>query len=98
MKNELPVPAAVERGEEADEVLRVWIVDGELYAEVAGGAFPDGAEWGRLLFDLAQEIAEGAAVSLGTEAPDVFDEVLSAFLEEMDQPEEEEEEEEGGES
>lgn len=56
LKTELPVPEAAAKSEQAAEVLRAWIIDGQLHV-AAQRAFEKPEMWGNLLMDFARHAA-----------------------------------------
>jgi hypothetical protein len=60
---ELEVPEGILDAEHAVEVLRAWIADGALHVIFEPGSFgQDVSEWGRLLSEVSQHIANGIAL------------------------------------
>jgi hypothetical protein len=79
--HELDPPDGVHDAEEADEVLRAWIADGQLHVVFGADTFGhDTSEWGRMLGDIGRHIAN--AVELDREMS--FDEALSAIRQGFD--------------
>ncbi len=65
---ELDIPDGVGEAKQAVEVLRAWIADGSLHVALAPEVFShDVSEWGRLLSDVVQHVAN--AVSLDGQMP-----------------------------
>ncbi|PZQ14943.1 MAG: DUF5076 domain-containing protein [Ancylobacter novellus] len=54
---ELAIPFAAHEAEEANEVLRAWIIDHGLHVSLQRG-FEDPAVWGVLLSDIARHVAK----------------------------------------
>lgn len=54
---ELEIPDGVLEADQAVEMIRAWVADGNLHVIVNGGTFADVADWGRLLAACAQQIA-----------------------------------------
>lgn len=60
---ELDIPDGMEDAEQAVEVFRAFVADGNLHVIFNPGTFEDVADWGRLLADCAKHLS--TAVALG---------------------------------
>lgn len=60
--DELDIPDGMEDAEQAVEVFRAWVADGNLHVIFNPGTFEDVGDWGRLLADCAQHLATAAAL------------------------------------
>jgi hypothetical protein len=54
---QLPIPQPAENDSRAVEMLRVWAAGGKQHVSIATGLWPDPANWGIMLVDLAKHIA-----------------------------------------
>lgn len=59
---ELEIPDGMESAEQAIEVFRAWVADGNLHVIFHPGTFENLADWGRLLADCARHIATASAL------------------------------------
>jgi hypothetical protein len=78
MKNELPIPPAVEPAAKSMEMLRVWIADGSQHVSLTGNLWKDPAAWGLLLVDLTKHIAN-AYQAQGHNRADILQRVKDGF-------------------
>jgi hypothetical protein len=84
---ELPHPPDAENDDESAEVLRAWIVGGGLQISIQPSYWehqPD--QWGRLLADAAEHMADGIAKEYGKDRSEVFNEIRDALLHYLDHP------------
>jgi hypothetical protein len=78
MKNELPIPPAIETATQSMEMLRVWIADGSQHVSLTGNLWKDPASWGLLLVDLTKHIAN-AYQAQGRDRSEVLRRVKEGF-------------------
>lgn len=57
MSKELPIPAKAADAEDAIELARVWVADGNQHVSLATEVWEDPAAWGIALVDLARHLA-----------------------------------------
>jgi hypothetical protein len=83
-KNELPPPPQA-FSDEAQEVLRAWVVDGGLHVSMMK-SFDDPMVWGVLLADVARHAARIYAEEDGQTEEEVAARIASVFRAEISQP------------
>jgi hypothetical protein len=83
----LPHPPNAETDDESAEVLRAWIVDGGLEMSIHPSHWKDQPDqWGRLLADAAEHMADGIAKEHGQDRSEVYNAIRAALLHYLDQP------------
>jgi hypothetical protein len=83
----LPTPPNAEKDEESAEVLRAWIIDGGLEISIHPSHWehqPD--QWGRLLADAAEHMADGIAKEHGKSRTEVFNAIRKALVHYLNHP------------
>jgi hypothetical protein len=69
----LPHPPDAENDEDSIEMIRGWVVDGELQISLAAWVWADRPEeWGRLLADSACHLADAVSEETGSNREEVF--------------------------
>ena len=80
-------PPNAERDEDSLEVLRAWIVDGELEIAIVPWAWKDQPkQWGRLLADAAAHMADAIAKETGEERDAVYERIVDSARHYFDHP------------
>jgi hypothetical protein len=83
----LPHPPNAEMDDESSEVLRAWIIDGGLEISIHSSHWehqPD--QWGRLLADAAEHMADAIAKEHGKDRSEVYNAIREALLHYLDHP------------
>lgn len=77
---ELDLPDGVTEAEEAIEVLRAWVADGALHVIFDPETFEDDvSEWGRLLADVAQHVANAVELDGQMNRAEALSRLAEAF-------------------
>jgi hypothetical protein len=87
--SELSVPSNLAVDPNAIEVLRTWLVNGELECTLNVGVFEDAETWGEVLADLARNVAEGLRDLGGAQGKDpkeTLGRILNVFNDELSSP------------
>jgi hypothetical protein len=84
--SELSKPPDAIEAEEAVEVLRAWIVNQTLQVSLRPTIWTDGSEWGILLADVAQHVADAMAKELGKDFTSTVARIRQRFNDELDAP------------
>ena len=82
LSKELPPPEGAEN-EESIEVIRAWIIDGEMFFQVRGGVIEEPEAYGSMLADLAMQ----SAFLYGEEEPEAvaaFERIMTGFEERLE--------------
>ena len=83
----LPHPPNAEHDEDAAEVLRAWIVDGGLEISIRPSQWQDQPDqWGRLLADAAEHMADGISKETGKQRQEVYDAIRESVLQYLQHP------------
>jgi Domain of unknown function (DUF5076) len=83
----LPPPDDVMTHADAVEVLRGWVVDGDLQVSLAFEAFGDRTElWGQLLAEVAVHLADALSGEGYGERAGIFAKIRDSLLENLDSP------------
>ena len=83
----LPHPPNAEEDDKSVEVLRAWIVDGGLEISINPSHWVDQADqWGRLLADAAEHMADGIAQEQGGDRSKIYNAICGALLHYLDKP------------
>lgn len=83
---ELPPPDGIEAGD-AWEVMRAWVIDGELGVSMRAEVVQDPEKWGELLADLARYVVALFANETESGKPqDILDDVIHGFTERLVTP------------
>lgn len=83
----LPPPDDALDNEESVEVLRGWIVGGDLQVSIAFEAFgKDPETWGRLLAETAMHVAVAMSANGYGERDHLFERLQASLLENLEQP------------
>ena len=85
-KNALSAPRSVGDDPKSAEILRAWIVHGDLHVVLRHDAFEDDAAWGLLLVDLARHVANARQQSGGREPTEVLQRIRAGFDAEWESP------------
>ena len=81
--HELTRPEDADAAPEAIELVRAWVIDKRLQCSLNAGAFPDAAQWGVFLSDLAHHIASGIEQTGGGDGVETLKAILKSFHETM---------------
>jgi hypothetical protein len=84
--NELPPPPDASTNE-AQEVLRVWIMGQELECALQVGAFPDAETWGVVLADVIRNLGRAFLELEGKDTRDTARRILNELKKELEAPE-----------
>jgi hypothetical protein len=68
------------------ELLRAWLVDGELHCRLQSRAFRDPGDWGAVLADVAGHIAEALREQDGLALDSTLQRIREVFEEELREP------------
>lgn len=83
----LPYPPGAEQDPDSIEVLRGWVVRGELEVAIAPWVWQNQVdEWGRLLADAAAHMADAVASESGKDRDAVYRVVADSIRHHLDQP------------
>jgi hypothetical protein len=93
---ELPSPPDAAADPEAVELLRAWVVAGDLHCSLRTGGFTDPGTWGVLLADVVRNVARALREQEGRDPPDTVQRIRTAFEHEMAVPAEDPEDGAGG--
>jgi hypothetical protein len=83
----LPHPPEAETDKNSLEMIRGWIVNGELQISLAAWVWtekPD--EWGRLLADSANHLADAIADQTGKERSEIYKTICRALIKHLNEP------------
>jgi hypothetical protein len=84
LARQLPVPIEEEEVEEAVEVIRVWVADGELHFSLFA-IWKDNPEvWGSLLADTAHHVAKSLADEVPENEERIFRQIKQAIMSELE--------------
>jgi hypothetical protein len=75
----LDFPPAVSGAQEAFEIARIWIVDGDQHVTLLPETWPDPAAWGILLVDLAKHLAIAYHQTAGRDHADTLRRIREGF-------------------
>lgn len=84
--NELPVPPPAETSSDANEIARIWAVDGSMFVTLSHGAWDDPAAWGLMLVDIARHAANSYEHHDGIPAADALARIREGFDAEWSSP------------
>jgi hypothetical protein len=84
-KVELPIPSVVDEADQAMEMARIWLVDGDQCVVLSPNLWRDPASWGLMLVDLARHVA-GAYEAQGLDASTVLQRIREALDAEWEHP------------
>jgi hypothetical protein len=80
-------PPNAEQDEESVEVLRAWIVDGGLEISIHPSQWEDQPDqWGRLLADATEHMADAISKETGKDRSDIYDQISEAVRHYLQQP------------
>ena len=85
MKSELPIPDTVVSCDEATEMARIWIADGDQHVIISPNLWRDPGAWGLMLVDLAKHVSKAYA-SQGLDEKVVLKKIKQAFDAEWSNP------------
>ncbi len=81
----LPVPPAAETDVEALEMIRGWIIQGELHISLAAWVWKDEPQtWGRMLAEAAGHLADAIAKDTGARRDLVFAKIRGSVISNLD--------------
>jgi hypothetical protein len=83
---ELPIPPAALRGSNANELARIWAVDGTQHVSLATGQWDDPACWGIMLVDLMRHIAHAYELEGKRNPIDTLERIREGFEAEWNSP------------
>src|SRR5258708_37653753 len=87
MKRELMLPPDAETAQQAVEVLRGWIIDGQPQYSLFPTVWKDDlSSWGRFLADTAKHVANAIAEATGDEPEAILQQIVAGFTAEITQP------------
>ena len=85
MKRELPVPPKAETAEQAEEVLRAWIIDDALHCYLHPKTWVDEPEtWGRFFADTLQIVSNALAEESGKDRSELLNLMRKIMNEDLD--------------
>jgi len=80
-------PSRAEQDDESVEVLRAWIVDGGLEISIRPSQWEDQPDqWGRLLADAAEHMADAISKETGKDRSEIYDVICDALRHHLEQP------------
>jgi hypothetical protein len=83
----LPIPPDAEKDPDALEMLRGWVIDGQLQVALAAWVWQDTpATWGQLLAEAAGHVADAVAAETGVARPLVFSQIADSLRYHLDHP------------
>ena len=83
----LPHPPDAESDKESLEMIRGWIVDGELQISLAAWIWKDQPkEWGRLLADAAYHLADAISEETGKNRDEIFRTISESVIYHLQHP------------
>jgi hypothetical protein len=83
----LPVPPDAESDGDSIEIVRGWIINGELQIALAAWVWPDEiGEWGRLLADTACHLADAISTETGKSREEVFETISKSLNHYLNNP------------
>ena len=83
----LPHPPEAEKDTDSLEMIRGWIVDGELQVSLAAWVWQDEPkEWGRLLAESAHHLADAISKETGKNRDEVFGDISESLLHHLQHP------------
>jgi Domain of unknown function (DUF5076) len=83
VRTELNPPEDAANAAEAREALRVWIINEHLQTVMSVGLFSNLEQWGTLLGEVAQHIAQGIKDIKGTPPNETLTAILKGFSEHL---------------
>jgi hypothetical protein len=83
----LPIPSAADQDPKATEVLRAWIIGGQLHVALAAWIWKNEPEtWGELLAEAAGHLADAISEETGRDRDAVYATIHRSVLENLDDP------------
>ena len=83
----LPHPPDAEEDEDSLEMLRGWVVDGELQVSLAAWVWADQPEeWGRLLAESACHLADAISTETGKDRDEIFCAISKSLIHHLQHP------------
>ena len=76
---ELPIPSTVAADSDAIELARLWVGQGRLQVSIRTEALDHPKEWGAVLSELAQHIANAYVQGQGVDRTEVLDHIVHGF-------------------
>jgi hypothetical protein len=84
--NDLPAPPDAANDPASTEVVRAWLIGGDLHCSLRAGVFDDPATWGAVLADVARYVAEAFTDLDGSDQAKTLAAIRAAFAQELDTP------------
>jgi hypothetical protein len=83
----LPYPPDAEQDDDALEMIRGWVVDGEIQVSLAAWVWQDEpAEWGRLLAESACHLADAICKETGKSRDNIFRAISESLIHHLQHP------------
>jgi hypothetical protein len=83
----LPHPPDAEEDQDSLEMIRGWVIDGKLQISLAAWVWADEPkEWGRLLADSANHLADAISKETGKNREDVFQSISESLVHHLQHP------------
>jgi Domain of unknown function (DUF5076) len=82
---ELPIPDGVETTKDPDEVIRLWIGDGESFVTLNNYFGANAHVWGMMLADIAGQVANMLHLQEGLEKEGIYREIEQGYRGRMEQ-------------
>ena len=83
----LPHPPDAEKDADSLEMLRGWVIDGELQVALATWVWQGQPEtWGRLLAEAASHVADAVAAETGRDRTQLFEVISGSLRHHLDHP------------
>ena len=77
---ELPHPPEAESDEDSIEMIRGWIINGELQVSLSAWVWEDEPkQWGRLLADTVAHLSDAIAEQTGNSRDDIYDQISNCL-------------------
>ena len=85
----LPHPPDAEHDSDSLEMIRGWIVNGELQVVLSSWVWQDEpAQWGRLLADIVGHLSDAISLDTGRNKEEIFQEIAHCLQHYLDNPRE----------
>ena len=83
----LPHPPDAERDPDSLEMLRGWVVNGQFQISIAAWVWKEEpAEWGRLLADSANHLADAIAADTGRDRAEIYAAISESLIHHVQHP------------